>query len=154
MNKLIISTRHNTIITKILLSNHARVFMKEPDFLKERYDSMKLRLSRFLLIFLLIILLSRIIYPYTRFAHQESLSHVGMIRLNKEYLELYTGETFSLHLVGTINRRCSYKSTDFKVASVNSSGKITAHRSGIAIIQVTQKKTIYTCKVKVLNAEE
>lgn len=115
---------------------------------------MKIRLPQFLFILLFIILISRILYPYTRFAHKESISHVGTVRLNREELKLCPGETFSLHLIGTINRRCSYESSDFKVAFISPTGKITARKSGIAIIRVTQDEQIYTCRVKVLESDE
>ncbi len=53
-----------------------------------------------------------------------------------------------LYISGT-NKRVSYKSSDFKVASVRFTGKVTARRKGTAIITVTQDDTRLSCKVTV-----
>lgn len=98
-------------------------------------------------------LIGWILYPHSRFAHTDNPDLISSIRLNEEDLHLLCGETFQLRLKGTINRRASYKSSDFKVARVNQNGKITAKRKGMAIITVTQGEEVYTCKVTVTKAD-
>ena len=89
-----------------------------------------------------------LLYPHTRFAHIDSFDLIGKKDLNTSSLALSPGETFRLTLRGT-NKRVRYKSLDFKVASVNFLGTVTAHRSGTTIIYATQDEETYSCKVTV-----
>lgn len=98
----------------------------------------------------LAILIFFLIYPYTRFAYTDNISSLGTPGLNHEKITLTPGETCKLYIKGT-NRRAIYSSSDFKVASVSFTGKVTCHRKGHAIIYVRQGKHTYKCKVSVIE---
>jgi uncharacterized protein YjdB len=95
-------------------------------------------------------LLCVIIYPHTRLAHTDPIHKLGSKHLNKTNVTLKVGESFSLYIVG-VNRRATYKSTDFKVASVGINGKVYALRKGDAVIIVKQKELRLSCKVTVIE---
>lgn len=61
---------------------------------------------------------------------------------------LYTGENFTLTLKNA-KKTVKWKSSNEKVAKVNSSGKVTAIGSGTAKITAKYKSATYTCKVTV-----
>ena len=74
------------------------------------------------------------------------------ISLNKTSISLTVGSTHTLK--GTLNpsnaaAAKSWKSSDTSVATVNSSGKVTAKKAGSAVITVTANGKKATCKVTV-----
>ena len=60
------------------------------------------------------------------------------------------GEEFRLY-VYTMQRGITFQSSDFKVASVSILGKVTAWRTGTAVIKVTAGKKVYKCRVQVVD---
>lgn len=84
---------------------------------------------------ILIILLIRIVYPYTRFYYTRDIPGVHKYSLNAREIKLKPGKSFQLR-VNAVNIKCSYKSSNFRVAYVGISGKIYAIQKGRAVITV------------------
>lgn len=75
------------------------------------------------------------------------------VRLNKTSVTLSVGESVTLKINGISIK--SAKSSNKKVASVNSKGKVTAKKKGKATITVTGKnKKKYKCKVTVKKRDK
>lgn len=74
--------------------------------------------------------------------------------LNKNDIVMISGETVRLY-VKNINQRLTFKTTDYKVASVNYSGRVAAKKAGLAYITVTnQKGKKMICRVRVIELNE
>lgn len=75
---------------------------------------------------------------------------ITVTKINKEKKTLYVGQTFALKITGT-NKKIKWKSSDNAIATVSSSGKVTAVQEGSAIITASFEdgKYIYkhTCKI-------
>ena len=77
---------------------------------------------------------------------------VTNFKLNKENLDMYIGQTFTLEgEIGKANVDCSFKSSNSKVVSVDKKGKLTAKKAGKATITATaaKKQGTATCTVTV-----
>lgn len=72
---------------------------------------------------------------------------VHNIQLNESSLTLEKGERFELRM--NSYAKCSWKSSDSSIASVNHYGSITAKKKGVAVITATLYGTEYQCKVNV-----
>lgn len=70
--------------------------------------------------------------------------------LNKESVVIKKGDSFVLKFYG-INKRIVFRSTDFKVAYVNQSGKVYARKAGLAYINVEVGEKVLRCRVRVLS---
>lgn len=84
-----------------------------------------------------------LIRPYTTEAATK-------VALNQSTVYLVKGETTSLKVTGT-SKKATWSSNNKKVATVNTSGKITAVAYGTTYIKATVNKTTYKCKVIVVN---
>lgn len=71
-------------------------------------------------------------------------------KISKSSLTLTKGASQTIKVNGN-SKKVIWKSTNTKVATVNSKGKITAKSAGSAKIQAKVGKKTYTCKVKVLK---
>lgn len=79
-------------------------------------------------------------------------------KISKTSLGLYKGSTYSLSITGSPTS-VIWKSSDTSVATVNSSGKVTAKKAGTATITATATSVVgstslkksFTCKVTVKN---
>lgn len=74
--------------------------------------------------------------------------------LKKTSVALTVGETYNLKLLTASNKiisasKVTWKSTNKKIATVSSKGKITAKSEGTVTIKATYKGKTYKCKVKV-----
>lgn len=101
-------------------------------------------------IFLIIIVISYLVYKQTRFYYNTPLFIPFSVRLNTSNLVLVVGESYSLK-VQSVNKRVSYSSTDFKVADVLFTGKVIANRVGMAVINVEVGDSTVKCKVTVID---
>lgn len=72
---------------------------------------------------------------------------VHNLQLNESSLTLEKGERFELRM--NSYAKCSWKSSDSSIASVNHYGSITAKKKGVAVITATLYGTEYQCKVNV-----
>lgn len=70
------------------------------------------------------------------------------LKLNKSSISLYEGKSYTLKINGT-SLKPSWKSSNTKVATVNSSGKVVAKKKGTATITATLGGRKITCKVTV-----
>ncbi|MBQ2801849.1 MAG: Ig domain-containing protein [Lachnospiraceae bacterium] len=70
------------------------------------------------------------------------------VKLNKTKATLYVGKSTQLKVKGT-TKKVTWKSSNKKVATVTSKGKVTAKKKGKAIITAKVSGKKYTCKVTV-----
>lgn len=110
---------------------------------------MKIRLLNIVFYLGVLILLCIIIYPYTRFAYTNDWNMPSDIKLNTEKEELVVGESFSLYIENVGKRASSYKTSNFKIASVSIWGKVKAKAPGRAIISVDYEEETLKCLVLV-----
>ena len=73
-------------------------------------------------------------------------------KLSKKQATLLKGKTLTLKMKG-ISGKVKWKSSDKKVASVNSKGKVTAKKKGKATITAKVNGKSYKCKITVVNAK-
>lgn len=73
------------------------------------------------------------------------------IKLNKTTLTLTKGKTATLKISGT-SKKVTWSSSKKSVATVNSSGKVTAKKAGTATITAKVNNKKYTCKVTVKDS--
>ena len=73
------------------------------------------------------------------------------VKLNKKSVTLTTGKTETLKITGT-KSKVKWKSSNSKIASVNSKGKVLAKAKGTATITATVLKKNYKCKITVKKA--
>ncbi len=70
--------------------------------------------------------------------------------LNNYDVVLKVNETYHLYLFN-LNKRVTYESSDFKVATVNLNGSVRAWRPGITIIRVKCENKVLKCRVRVVD---
>lgn len=73
------------------------------------------------------------------------------VKINKTKITLNKGQATTLRIIGT-KEKITWRSSDKKVAIVNSKGKVTAKAVGTTIITATVSGKRYTCRVTVKNA--
>ena len=101
-----------------------------------------------ILILLVLILICRFLYPHTRFGYHKKLIFPLKKHLNVSQAELKPGQSIHIKLEGP-RKIAHYSSSDFRIASVTSSGTVYALSPGIAIISVRQDSKTYKCKITV-----
>lgn len=70
--------------------------------------------------------------------------------MNKTSIVLYEGETYQLNvLVNGVTKQAQWKSANSAIASVNGSGKVTAHTAGKTTVTGTVNGKSVTCRVTV-----
>lgn len=72
------------------------------------------------------------------------------LHLNRQELYMIKGEEFRLFVYG-INKRVSYKSTNFRVAGVDFTGRVFAYQTGKAFIIAKVDGKELKCRVKVID---
>lgn len=108
-------------------------------------------LMKILIVCCILATLTKIILPRTSLYYRYVLFEPLFGNyLTKRDVVLISGESFQLS-VKTINKRLRYSSTDFKVAYVNSLGKVTAYQPGLAFVEVTVDDKVLKCRVRVLK---
>lgn len=98
---------------------------------------------------LLVILLVNNFFCSAYFVSAQTIEHIPFIILNKKTLTLNIGENFQLIAVTGYGNKITFKSSNSKVASVNTYGFITAKKPGTAIIIAKVKGAESSCQVKV-----
>ena len=73
------------------------------------------------------------------------------VKINKTKITLNKGQATTLRIIGT-KEKITWRSSNKKVAIVNSKGKVTAKAAGTTIITATVSGKRYTCRVTVKNA--
>lgn len=102
---------------------------------------MQRKTLKYVILFILILVILRTI---TRTSH---LTFSRDIPLNRYHITLKKGEKFTLKAYSV--SFVSYRSEDFRVASVTPGGTVYAHQKGTTYIVVSTKKHTAYCKVKV-----
>lgn len=74
------------------------------------------------------------------------------VKINKTKASIYVGKTVQLKVTGT-KKKVTWKSSNKKVATVTSKGKVKGVKKGTAKITATVSKKKYVCKVTVKNKE-
>lgn len=72
------------------------------------------------------------------------------VKINKTKASIYVGKTVQLKVTGT-KKKVTWKSSNKKIATVTSKGKVKGVKKGTAKITATVSKKKYTCKVTVKN---
>ncbi|BBF42134.1 protein containing cell adhesion domain [Lachnospiraceae bacterium KM106-2] len=97
------------------------------------------------------ILLLYAIFPFTRFYFNKPIYVPFFRRLNvSDELVLIKGEHKRIYPFG-YHKDVSYRSLDFKVASVWITGRVNAYRVGTTVIQVKFDGEVEKCKVTVID---
>lgn len=78
----------------------------------------------------------------------ETVEAATKVKLNKTKVTLYVGKSVQLKVKGT-TKKVTWKSSNKKVATVTSKGKVTAKKKGKATITAKVSGKKYTCKVTV-----
>ncbi len=102
------------------------------------------------IIAIIMIVLLDAIYKRTRFYYYDPIFQPFSQRLNAHNLLLKVGDTYKLR-PQALNKRVSYKSSNFRIVDVMPSGKIIARAVGSAIITATGKSFKAQCKVTVIS---
>lgn len=102
------------------------------------------------IILIVIIVIINLIYRRTRFYYYRPFYIPFNQRLNTENVILTSGETFTLKLMN-VNKRVTFRSSDFKVALVLFTGKIYARNAGTAVIYVSFEDKVSRCLVHVIE---
>lgn len=74
------------------------------------------------------------------------------VKINKTKASIYVGKTVQLKVTGT-KKKVTWKSSNKKIATVTSKGKVKGVKKGTAKITATVSKKKYVCKVTVKNRE-
>lgn len=101
---------------------------------------MKKTLKRILVCLMCIVMLQTAFLP--------TKIQAAAVKLNKTSVTLATGKNYTLKLQGT-KQKPTWKSSNTRIASVSSGGKVTARRTGEATITAKVGKKNYKCNVTV-----
>lgn len=97
-----------------------------------------------------IILLLNYILTKTGIGFRTLPNNRSFLNVFKKDIILEVGETYKIKTFA-INKRISYRSTDFKVAYVNLNGKVFARKPGVTYINVKVGKEKLKCRVQALK---
>lgn len=95
-----------------------------------------------------VLLLLLLLYPYSDTLQMKRQIFPISKTLNYHNLTMKKGETTRIYPVNYY-KSVTYTSTDFKVAEVNTTGRVKAKRKGIAVIKVDVGKKVFKCRIKV-----
>ena len=106
-----------------------------------------------LLIALVIVLLAGVVVPNIVPVLNSTISvEASSIRMNTTKKTLYVKKTYTLKLVGT-KKKAKWSSSNKSVATVSSTGRVTAKKKGTATITAKVGNKKYTCKITVKPAQ-
>lgn len=74
-------------------------------------------------------------------------------KISKDYLQLTKGQTYRININNT-KKKVKWSTSSNYVATVNSKGKITAKRKGMALVRAKIGSKTYTCKVLVYSKND
>lgn len=96
------------------------------------------------------VLIIMLIMPHTSMFYRWDVFKPFVKKVNNKTVYLLEGEQYRIRLFG-INRRVSYKSSDFKVAEVSGIGIVYAKKAGSAIISIKQGEVVNKYRIYVLK---
>ncbi len=108
------------------------------------------QICRFIVIAIAVFLILHYILENSSLFYRKLYISPFSLHLNENDIVLKKGEEFKLRVIG-INKRCSFSTTDFRVAGVNFNGRVFAYRTGNAYIIVKVEKKVFKCRVRVLD---
>lgn len=111
------------------------------------------KLMKGAIITICILLLFNALYKKTRFSYYEPIFEPFSTKLNAHKLTLQVGDTFKLR-PQAINKRVTYKSSNFRIVDVMPSGKLYAKAVGKAVITVKSRDGKAYCKVTVIDISQ
>lgn len=100
-----------------------------------------------IIIFLLIIFF---LYRNSGLFYRKKIILPFSLHLNRQELYMIKGEEFRLFVYG-INKRVSFRSTNFRVAGVDFAGRVFAYQTGKAFIIAKVDDKELKCRVKVID---
>lgn len=111
------------------------------------------RSNRFIKLVIIVIIAVLIIFTLYRNSglfYRKGIILPFSLHLNRQELYMTPGEEFRLFVYG-INKRVSFYSTNFRVAGVDFTGRVYAHRTGRAVIVAKVGNKKLKCRVKVIE---
>ena len=106
-----------------------------------------MKLLKKILLATIITMVALVIVPKIIPEWQNTVS-AASIKLNKKEKTIYEGNTYTLKVKGT-NKNVSWSSSNKKIATVNSDGKVKAKYNGTATITAKVGSKKLKCKIKV-----
>lgn len=114
----------------------------------------KLRKTAVLLMMAFILSFTAVTVQDVRAAAEKSTNTNQRLTVHKNALLMISGRTYTLKAKKyNISGKVTWKSSNSKIASVNSKGKITAKKAGLTDITAKCGKYTAVCKVRVVNAK-
>lgn len=111
------------------------------------------RISKLLIVFSLIMCIGVIVpCSYVSEATYIDSVEIAGAKLNKKKITLTVGKTYKLKVTGT-KKKVKWSSSNKKIATVNSKGKVTAKKKGTATITAKVDGKKLKCTVKVCKAK-
>lgn len=98
----------------------------------------------------LFVLVMMLILPHTKIYYSFNLFDSFDRRANTKTVYLQAGKSYQISLF-RIKKTASYKSSDFKVATVSGTGLVTAFRPGKTIVTIKQKNKTYKYQFYVIK---
>lgn len=97
-----------------------------------------------------ILLVLMLILPHTSIYYRWDVLKPFAEKVNNRTVYLIEGERYKINLFG-INKRVTYRSSDFKVAEVSSLGIVFAHKAGKTVIFIKQGEVVNKYRIYVLK---
>ncbi len=107
-----------------------------------------MKLTRMFNKFFVMMMILSLITPFAVSNANATVAYAATIKLNKTSISLDVGKTYTLKISGT-KSKVTWSTSNKKVATVNSSGKVTAKKAGSATVTALVNKKKYNCKVTV-----
>lgn len=121
-----------------------KLFSKNDNISKKGYKSFSL--------IIIIILIISYLYINSSLFYRIKIILPFSIHLNRQELYMAKGEKFRLYVYGIrIYKWVSYSSTNFRVAGVDFTGRVYAHRTGKSFIIAKVDNKKLKCRVKVID---
>jgi hypothetical protein len=98
------------------------------------------------------VMILSVVTPYLLTNAYDTVAYAATVKLNKKSLSLYVGKTYTLKISGT-KAKVTWSSSKKEVATVSSTGKVTAKKEGTTTVTALVNKKKYTCKVTVKKPE-